>query len=163
MNITLRQATNEDINWLDGFYEKLMRPYVELTHDWNKKKFKESFNPKTTKIIQCDTQDIGMLKTEKKEDCWYIGDIQILETYQGNGFGTSLIQDVIERAKKDELPVRLRVLKGNPAKNLYHRLGFIEICELDNSYELEFKVEKNKNYRRSITLLYRTITRKRIV
>ena len=38
MNITLRQAKPEDVDWLDEFYEGLMRPYVELTHDWDEKR-----------------------------------------------------------------------------------------------------------------------------
>ena len=44
MNITLRQSKPEDLDWLDEFYESLMRPYVELTHAWDEKKFRKNYN-----------------------------------------------------------------------------------------------------------------------
>ena len=142
MNISLRQARAEDLTWLNGFYESLMRPYVELTHVWDDKKFRESFNPEITSIVQVDGEDIGMLKTEKRVDCIYLGDIQIKEAFQGRGIGTSLIKDVIENAKEIGVPVRLRVLKGNPVKKLYHSLGFVEIADLENCHELEWNIEQ---------------------
>ena len=65
MNISLRQAKPEDLEWLDEFYERMMRPYVELTHDWDEKRFRKNYNTKTISVIQLDGGDIGMLKTEK--------------------------------------------------------------------------------------------------
>ena len=62
MNISLRKAIPTDIEWLDPFYESLMRPYVELTHEWDTELFRKSFTPETTEIIQLDGKDIGMMK-----------------------------------------------------------------------------------------------------
>jgi ribosomal protein S18 acetylase RimI-like enzyme len=141
MNIALRNASNEDIAWLESFCESLMRPYVELTHKWDQTKFKQTYNPSITKIIQCDGKDIGMLKVEEKEDHFYFGDIQIQKNFQNQGIGTRLIENVLEKAKHKGMSVRLRVLKGNPAKQLYLRLGFEITEELENYYQLEKKVE----------------------
>jgi ribosomal protein S18 acetylase RimI-like enzyme len=100
-----------------------------------------SFNPTITSIIQYDRKDIGMLKVEESEDCIYLGDIQISREFQGRGIGTHLVKQVLERANQKRIPVRLRVLKGNPVKELYVRLGFQEVRELNNCYELEKKAE----------------------
>ena len=136
MSVSLRQAISDDIVWLDGFYESLMRPYVELTHEWDDTMFKESFDPGKISIIQFDGKDIGMLKTEVREDHLFLCDIQIAKDYQGNGIGTSLVKQVIEDGRNKGLMVRLRVLKGNPAIRLYERLGFAEFEVLDNCIEL---------------------------
>ena len=124
MNITLRRAKPEDVDWLDEFYESLMRPYVELTHVWDEQRFRNNYNTETISVIQLDGEDIGMLKTENRKDHIYLGDIQLKEAFQRRGIGTSLIRDVIEKAKADGLPLRLRVLKENPVVELYNRLGF---------------------------------------
>jgi ribosomal protein S18 acetylase RimI-like enzyme len=79
----------------------------------------------------------GMLKVEDREDCIYVCDIQIDRAYRRKGIGTQLIKTAIESAILANKPIRLRVLKGNPAKDLYLRLGFREIQALDNCYMLE--------------------------
>ncbi len=142
MNISQRDATLDDIDRLDLFYESMMRPYVELTHQWDNTKFREHFDPKIIKVIQADGVDIGMLKVEERDDCIYLGDIQIDRAYQNRGIGTRLIETVIRSASITNKPVRLRVLKGNPAKNLYLRLGFQEIQTLDNAYILELSCQR---------------------
>jgi GNAT superfamily N-acetyltransferase len=78
-----------------------------------------------------------MLKVEEREDCIYLGDIQIDRAYRGKGIGTQLIKTAIESAMIANKPIRLRVLKGNPAKDLDLRLGFREIQVLENCYMME--------------------------
>jgi ribosomal protein S18 acetylase RimI-like enzyme len=138
MEISQRSALVRDLEWLESFYESVMRPYyVELRLEWDRTKFRESFDPKTIKIIQADGVDIGMIKIEEREDCLYLGDLQIDRAYRGRGIGTQLIETAIESAVIANKPIRLRVLKSNPARELYLRLGFKEIEALDNCYMME--------------------------
>jgi GNAT superfamily N-acetyltransferase len=138
MNISQRAATLEDIEWLEPFYESIMRPYyVELNLIWDDTKFREYFDPQSTKIIQADGLDIGMLQVRDRDDYIYLGDIQLDHKYRNQGIGTSLIKSVIRSAIAVNKPVRLRVLNGNPAKRLYLRLGFQVIEKLDNCDMLE--------------------------
>ncbi len=142
MNYTTRLAINADIEWLDSFYKALMKPYVELTHRWDETKFRRSFSPERTCIIQFNGQDIGMLKVERRDDYFFLGDIQIKKEFQRKGIGSQLISELIQQSKSEGLPIRLRVLKGNPALRLYQRLGFAVARELDNAYELEYAVQE---------------------
>jgi ribosomal protein S18 acetylase RimI-like enzyme len=137
MKISQRAALADDLEWLELFYESIMRPYVELTHEWDSTKFRKYFDPKTTTVIQADGVDIGMFQVEEREDCIYLCDIQIDSAYRNQGIGTQLVETVIRSANLANKPVRLRVLKGNPAKDFYLRLGFKEIQILDNSYMME--------------------------
>lgn len=139
MNICQRAATLDDLDWLDRFYESIMRPYVELTHQWDSTKFRSHFDPKIIKVIQADGIDIGMLKVEERDNYIYLGDIQIDRAYQNQGIATKIIEALIRSATIANKPIRLRVLKGNPAKALYLRLGFQTIETLDNCYILERK------------------------
>jgi GNAT superfamily N-acetyltransferase len=139
MNISQRAATFDDLDRLDRFYESIMRPYVELTHQWDRTKFRSHFDTKIIKVIQADGIDIGMLKVEERDDYIYLGDIQLDRAYQNQGIGTKIIETVIRSATIASKPIRLRVLKGNPAKALYLRLGFQAIETLENCYILERK------------------------
>jgi ribosomal protein S18 acetylase RimI-like enzyme len=127
MEISQRSASWNDLEWLEPFYESIMRPYFELTNKWDSTKFREHFDPELTKIIQADGVDIGMLKVEERENCIYLGDIQIHQAYRSKGIGKNLIKTVIRSAAIAQKLVRLSVLKGNPAKKLYLRLGFEEV------------------------------------
>jgi GNAT superfamily N-acetyltransferase len=96
MKTSQRAATWDDVEWLEAFYESVMRPYyVELNLFWDSTKFREYFDPKLTQIIQADGIDIGLIKTEERVDCIYLGDIQIQSEYRNKGIGTSLIESVI--------------------------------------------------------------------
>jgi GNAT superfamily N-acetyltransferase len=144
MEITQRAALAADIEWLEPFYESIMRPYyVALDCEWDDTKFREYCNTDLTKIIQADGIDIGMLKVEERTDCVYLGDIQIASAYRNKGIGTHLIETVIRSANLVDKPVRLRVLNGNPARNLYLRLGFREIEVLDNAWMMERSIASN--------------------
>ncbi len=131
-------ATWDDVEWLEPFYESVMRPYyVKLNLVWDSTKFREYFNPRSTNIIQFDDVEIGMIRVEERADCIYLADLQIQDKYRNRGIGTGLIESVIRLASSVNKPVRLRVLSGNPAKNLYLRLGFREIEIFDDCDILE--------------------------
>ena len=139
VQITLRPSHPDDLEWLDPLYESMMRPYVELTHPWDEHKFRDTFSTRNSSIIRLNGEDIGLLKVEPREDCICLGDIQIHPAHQGKGIGSSLIEELKTRSDREGLPIRLRVLKGNPARSLYERLGFVEIDELDNCHQLEYR------------------------
>jgi len=141
MNITLRPATDSDLDWLDPFYESVMKPYVELTHVWDENKFRKLFDPRLISVIRCEEKDIGMQKTEIRPDCLYLSDIQIRPEYQKKGIGGSLVKKLISQAAELRLPLKLRVLKGNPAIQFYQRFGFAIVQELDHCFELKREVE----------------------
>ncbi len=138
MKYSLRQANEEDIEWLDPFYEKIMRPYVELTHEWNANVFRAKYNPSNSQIIQIDGMDVGLFKKEVKDGSLFLWDIQLEENYRNRGIGSDLIALIKAEAKCLNLPIRLRVLKGNPADHFYRIHGFKVVEEMDNCFEMEW-------------------------
>ncbi|MBW4512743.1 MAG: GNAT family N-acetyltransferase [Scytonematopsis contorta HA4267-MV1] len=61
--------------------------------------------------------------------------MELLPEYQCLGIGTQLIQSVISQAKSLNKPVVLHVLKINPAKSLYERLGFETVEEIATGFD----------------------------
>lgn len=136
--IELRPTTKGDLKWLAPFYEKLMRPIFELCYVWDDGKFQEAFAREAGMIISCGGQDIGFFKVEDRPECIYLGDIQIDPAYQKRGIGTQLIEELKSRAASEKRIIRLRVLKQNPARVFYERLGFRAFNELDHYFEMEW-------------------------
>lgn len=137
-DLTLRKATQADAEFLYHVLKATMQAYVDQTWGWDeaaqRARFQEEFEPGKDRIIVLNGEDIGVIGVEEGEEELFLDKIYILPAYQRRGIGTRLIQDVLDRAFQESLPVRLRVLKVNPARRLYERLGFVKVDETESSY-----------------------------
>lgn len=86
----------------------------------------------TARVICIDGAPAGLLKAHRTDTEWVVVQLQITPALQGRGIGERALRTVLRAAQADALPVTLKVLKGNPAKRLYDRLGF-EIVSEDGS------------------------------
>ncbi|RAS28865.1 GNAT family N-acetyltransferase [Paraburkholderia bryophila] len=85
-------------------------------------------------VICIDGAPAGLLKAYRTDTEWVVVQVQIVPARQGHGIGARALQAVLRIAQTDALPVTLKVLKGNPAKRLYDRLGF----KIDGEDETQF-------------------------
>jgi GNAT superfamily N-acetyltransferase len=58
--------------------------------------------------------------------------IAVLPDYVGKGVGTQLLSYILEAARENYASVVLSVRATNPAKQLYERMGFVEIGKATN-------------------------------
>jgi len=126
--IGFRHATDDDLDLLYAMHVATMKDYVDQTWGWDdafqESVFRERYTPAQIQVITFDGKDIGMISLEEREDDIFLRAIEILPTHQGQGIGARIIRQVISDAVSKQKPVYLRVLKVNPAKILYERLGF---------------------------------------
>lgn len=137
--LALRPAVETDLDHLCLFYENCMRRYAEAFDPWDPDKFRNSYNPKDVEILNVSVKFAGLLKTQFFDDHVYLADIQLIPEIRNRGIGTQLVKLTIERANALDLPIRLRVLRNNPAKSLYERLGFRKIDEARTHFVFERK------------------------
>lgn len=72
-------------------------------------------------------------------------DIALLPEHRNRGYGAREIADLIRQAENSTLPLRLSVLRGNPAIRLYQRLGLV-LKSADGMYiEMEYASPGRKN------------------
>ena len=119
-----------------------MKAYIQATwgweESWQRDYFQAKWEPSKRNIIQVEGQDAGVLVIEHREVEYYLGLIEILPEFQGQGVGTAVIQDFIAAAQAQNLPATLHVLKSNePARQLYERLGFTLIAEEKHKYKMK--------------------------
>jgi len=72
----------------------------------------------------CRGENIGAISVERHADFIELSQLFILPQHQNKGIGTSLVRTLALEARQGGMPLRLRVLKSNPALCLYERLGF---------------------------------------
>ena len=100
----------------------------------NRRIFAERWRPATIQIVVVDGHDAGMLETRPSDSEVNLTNIRVAPEYQGRGIGARLVSDVIRDAHRRGLPVTLRVLKVNPARHLYERLGFATVGETETHH-----------------------------
>lgn len=144
MELRLRPATEADREFLWRLHRATMRPYVEPTWGWDaadqRRRFDEGFDPGGTRIAVVRGAPVGMIRVERREEEVVLAAIEIAPEWQGCGLGTRLVRSVIEDA--GGRPVALRVLRVNPARALYERLGFTVVGETETHYGMKREPER---------------------
>jgi ribosomal protein S18 acetylase RimI-like enzyme len=145
MDIVLRNVKENDFDWLYDLRRQTMSKYI---NDSGEKFILETQSNRIMKeyesirIVKSDNQDIGMFKVKRNFGKWEIIQIQLLPNYQHIGIGTKLIQNLLVEASQQDAAVFLSVLKVNPAKRLYERLGFEVVQEKEKSYTMRYSACK---------------------
>ena len=139
--IPTRTATSDDYEFLWQLLKATMQDYVDQTWGWDEvwqqTYFRENFDPGENQIVVLNGQDIGVVAVKQTETAVFLSRIYILPEYQGQGIGTQLVESVKAEAFSEGLPVTLRVLKVNPARNWYERLGFVMAEERETHYYMK--------------------------
>ncbi|NIM94651.1 MAG: GNAT family N-acetyltransferase [Anaerolineales bacterium] len=134
-DVKTRQATENDYEFLYQLHRESLKEFIDQTWGWDEEwqvaYFQDHFDPSERSIIQFRGMDVGCLSLQRLEDHFFLEYIAILPEFQGKGIGSTLIMEVMRQASEEDIPVRLRVLRVNPARALYERLGF-HIIEVDN-------------------------------
>jgi len=99
---------------------------------------REHYTPSNCQIIRVNGKDVGFFKKEIRDGSLFLWDIQLEERYRNRGIGSDLVMRLQSEARAAGLPIRLRVLKGNPAIRFYRLNGFRNVVVLDHCIEMEW-------------------------
>jgi ribosomal protein S18 acetylase RimI-like enzyme len=137
----LRGATDADREWLYELNRAAVREYVAATwgiwdEQFQRQRFSELFSAERFQVIRQDGVDIGVLEVRREAHRLYLGEIALLPEHQSNGIGTEVISDLVAEADAALLPVELQVLKVNPARRLYERLGFEVVGQTETHFQM---------------------------
>lgn len=106
--------------WPPAQQEAFLRMQFTAQQQW----YTISYAQAEHHIIEQDGVPIGRLMVSRSQPTAVLVDIALLPEHRGKGIGGSLVRDLIEQCNQAKLPLRLQVLKTNPALRLYERLGF---------------------------------------
>ena len=139
-DVTLRPALDSDFEFLWQLHQATMQDYVDKTWGWDdtfqRQRFGETFQAGLDglDIIEAAGDPIGCLRVVREPERWFLAAIEIAPSCQRKGVGSAIITGLCRGADAVGLPVDLRVLKVNPAIDLYQRLGFSVTGAIDTHF-----------------------------
>jgi ribosomal protein S18 acetylase RimI-like enzyme len=137
--LSFRQAVEADIPFLLDLREQTMVQHqlasgVEPSDDERVQRVMAHFE--WAQIIMLAARPVGLLKVVREGSEWELVQIQLVPDLHGAGLGKKLVESVIADAREAGVSLRLSVLRENPARRLYERLGFVVFSEGPHAYEM---------------------------
>ncbi|HEY1940204.1 MAG TPA: GNAT family N-acetyltransferase [Candidatus Angelobacter sp.] len=111
--------------WPEAQQEMFLRMQFTAQQRW----YESMYGQAEHQIVEQDGQPIGRLMVVWDKDFALLVDIALLAEHRGQGTGGELVRELIQQCTLTRIPLRLQVLKNNPALRLYERLGFIRTGE----------------------------------
>ena len=138
-SITRRPAGPDDLAFLLALRTVTMGPHhgragIAQTSEEQRARVLDQYE--CAEVIEERGVPIGLWKVTRSPAEWKLLQVQLLPSRQGIGIASSLLRSLLAEAKAASVPVTLNVLKVNPARRLYERLGFRVVGESDHAYRM---------------------------
>lgn len=123
-----RLAKPEDKDFVNNLFYQVMKPYVDLT--WADEEDRDACYERNSRcdentiILESGNSRIGYFVVIRSSENLFLDQIHLLPEFQGKGIGQQIVKNILIEAEQEKLPIELVVLKVNPAKKLYEKLGF---------------------------------------
>ncbi len=145
MEITTRPPLEDDREFVRDIHHLGYRDVVVAQFgSWDQAKQDDFFDKKWSNanlaILIVDGKPCGYATVEDYSNEVRLVELVIRPESQGRGIGTTFLHQLIDRASKRNVPVRLQVLLKNRAIDLYRRLGFVE-CDRTETHVLMERTE----------------------
>ena len=139
IQLTRRPATTDDVPFLMGLRRQTMDTYLSASgactgYDDHLALLMYRFD--CAEVLLRDGVPVGLLKVSRDSAQWKLIQIQLVPKLQGQGLGAELLAKVIAEANNANVAVALSVLKANPARALYERLGFVVVGETEHEFDM---------------------------
>jgi len=139
MQLSRRAATRADLPYLLALRSESMGPHLAAAG------MDRSDEAQLARVLHCfdcaqillgDGEPIGLLKLQREPGEWRLHQLQLSGAVRGQGLGRRVLQEILAEARQSGARVTLTVLKANPAKGLYERLGFSVVGEDEHEFHM---------------------------
>jgi GNAT superfamily N-acetyltransferase len=130
-SLYLSLATIDDLPFARELTRVNMRTYyAQYGLIWQPAAFDAEWPLRESYLIRRESCPIGFLGITVEKNYLYVRDIQLIETYRGEGVGAWAMARIAQMAADRRCEcIRLKVFKSNPAAALYRRLGYAKVGE----------------------------------
>jgi GNAT superfamily N-acetyltransferase len=145
VNLRLSLASIKDLPFARELTRVNMREYyARYGLIWQPAAFDAEWPLRESYLIHRASRLTGFLGITVETNYLYVRDIQLIETYRGEGVGTWSMARIAQMAADRRCErIRLKVFKSNPAIALYRRLGYASVGEETALLWMERVVDKH--------------------
>jgi len=138
---TVRSAQPTDVPFLYACYKRTMHEYIEQTWRWDEEFQSEAFRQhlpwERFNVIMVEGTPVGAACLLETPDHVVLEMMMIEPEYQRRRIGSDFVTRLLDHARSEGRGIKLRVMKINPAKAMYERLGFVVVGEEAHTYEMQ--------------------------
>jgi len=98
--------------------------FLRMQFNAQYRSYQAAYGQAEHQIVEQDGKPVGRIMVLWEKDFALLVDIALLAEYRGRGVGSELLGELVQKCTRMGVPLRLQVLKTNPALRLYQRLGF---------------------------------------
>jgi ribosomal protein S18 acetylase RimI-like enzyme len=137
---TLRPAYEADRHFLFELYADTLRTHVEWAWGWDealqRRNMAAALPLADWRVVVVAGQAAGALHVAQEPAAHHLHLLLLRPAFQRQGLGTQLIAGELARARAHDKVLTLKVIKTNPARRLYDRLGFVVTGEDAVSWDM---------------------------
>ena len=138
--INLQQATAEHYDFALHLYLLTLGPYMQELMVWDEQEqraiFAAQWKREEVKIISVDDKDAGWFQVAELPTEIRLQKFFVSPPWQRSGIGSEVLGNLLATWRPTGKKIVLRVLKNNPARRLYERLGFSVIAETGVTFRM---------------------------
>jgi ribosomal protein S18 acetylase RimI-like enzyme len=98
--------------------------FLRMQFNAQYRSYEAAYGQAEHQIVEQDGKPVGRIMVLWQKDFALLVDIALLAEHRSRAIGGDLLRDLIQQCARKRVPLRLQVLKTNPALRLYQRLGF---------------------------------------
>jgi GNAT superfamily N-acetyltransferase len=144
MIVAFRPAGPEDFDYCERLYFAEMAHVVrelKLDRDLQGASFRRQWRVDEVRIITLGGTDIGWLQSRTQDSTLFLAQLFVEAPLQRRGIGTAIMHRLFDEATRAGQAMTLGVVKINPAKRLYDRLGFRVTHEDDRKFYMRWELD----------------------
>lgn len=107
-----------------GWNDLQKQAFLSVQFNAQQRWYETAYPEAEQRIVMIEGTMIGRTIVHRGSDAVVLVDISLLAENRGQGWGSLLMRELLEQCRRNGLPLRLQVLRTNPAQRLYERLGF---------------------------------------
>jgi predicted N-acetyltransferase YhbS len=129
-SLSFRRATAADVPALLALRQATMMEHLERAgapSDEAANLARVNYRFEDALLVYDADELVGLFKVARAEGEWKLVQLQIAPHRQGEGLGGRLVRGLQAQAAEAGCGIVLDVLRGNPARRLYARCGFVVV------------------------------------
>ena len=147
MTISFRPGVPADFAYCERLYFVEMETIIrglKLDRQAQVASFRRQWDAADVRIIVRAGADIGWLQSAARDGALFLAQLFVDGACQRRGIGTEVMHRLIAEANQAGQPIMLGVVKSNPAKRLYERLGFRTTHEDGRKYYMRREPDRTE-------------------
>ena len=123
-----RRVRDSDFSFCWRLYREALQPLSVGLFDWDdavqQEHIREALADENASILVVDNGAAGWLQSSETRFTIHLGHFYLAPEMRNRGLGTAFLNWMSDRARRKNKDLTLEVMKNNPARVLYERLGF---------------------------------------